>query len=157
MSLLNRRILMMNNMEDEDMSEWRLLKTVSVTEKTNKIVIDKDEDGNSFSVKDLFIYSPLDVIASSNSQMLIKFNNNYAYMTTANGFVGTDAKSVFVKSEWVGTRTCLSGSSSYSVDAVALAPSGFRVVNGDEYIEKLTFELQSNITFNAGTFYIFGK
>ena len=153
-------------------NQWRLLNTVTLTEPVSAIEILSDSDGNPFEISEFVVFSPLGVVCSGNTQLLIsviepgaEFDNLYQtypwkqISTTANSFLATNSKSILVKSDWVGGRYTVCTSGTYDVNVIALPVGTVRFSSGsmkDIGGVKLSTQYTS-ITFNEGTFYLYGR
>lgn len=153
-------------------NQWRLLNTVTLTEPVSAIEILSDSDGNPFKISEFVVFSPLGVVCSGNSQLLIHaiepgaefddLQQTYYWKqisTTANGFLATNSKSILVKSDWVGGRYTVCTSGTYDVNGIALPVGTVRFSSGsmkDIGGVKLSTQYGS-ITINEGTFYLYGR
>lgn len=145
--------------------QWRLLNTVTLTEPVSAIEILTDSDGNPFEISEFAVYAPLGVVASENSQLFIgvidtnQTHNWQKISSTANGFLGTNSKSILIKSDWVGGRYTVCTSGTYDVDKAALTVGTVRFSRDSmKYIGGVKIYAQySSVTFNEGTFYLYGR
>ena len=138
-------------------SDWRLIKTIEITEEVASISFDSDDDGNLFEVESLLIYAGLTVKTSRNSQFRVILNNT-TEISSSNSFVGTTEKSIYWETHWAGLRVAVMGSSSYDFKNVASNASTVRL--SDAWPQKITsvnFIPQGATTFTAGKFYIYGR
>lgn len=141
--------------------EWKLLKTIKITEPVAQIIIDEDDDGNPINITDMMITTPLNVVCSGESQLNIQFNNETSMtFTTENMIVGSKTKSLYYKSWYEGVRVLLSAGSTYSFDSVASEIGKLRISKNNDYktitsIKIIVNTVGKNLT--AGTFYIYGK
>ena len=151
--------------------QWRLLNTVTLTEPVSAIEILTDSDGNPFEISEFAVYAPLGVVASAASQLLIGViepvaklddtNQTYTWQriaSTINGFVGTNSKSILIKSDWVGGRYTVCTSGTYNIDNVATPVGAVRFSSGSmKDIGGVSLSMQPTITLNEGTFYLYGR
>ena len=137
--------------------EWRLIRTVEITEAVSSISISTDEEGNAFELDEFLIYAPLNVTASQNSQFVVSANGKE--FTSGNNALGTTAKSVLVYNEWKGARLHTVGTSTYDYASVAGNVAARRILMGDacRTVTGLKLSGQSGATINSGTFYIYGR
>ncbi|MBP3389439.1 MAG: hypothetical protein J6K98_06140 [Clostridia bacterium] len=137
--------------------EWRLIRTVEITEAVSSISISTDEEGNAFELDEFLIYAPLNVTASQNSQFVVSVNGKD--FSSANNALGTAAKSVLVYSEWKGVRLHTVGTTTYDYASVAGNAAARRIVMGDacRTVTEIKLSGQSGATINSGTFYIYGR
>ena len=141
--------------------EWKLLKTIKITEPVAQIFIDEDDDGNPINITDMMITTPLNVVCSGESQLIIQFNNKISTtFSTENSIVGPKTKSLYYKSWYEGVRVLLSAGSTYSFGSVASEIGKLRTSNNNDCktitsIKIIVTSVGKNLT--AGTFYIYGK
>ena len=137
--------------------EWRLIRTVEITEAVSSISISTDEEGNAFELDEFLIYAPLNVTASQNSQFVVSVNGKD--FSSANNALGTAAKSVLAYSEWKGARLHTVGTTTYDYVSVAGNVAARRILMGDacRKVTGLKLSGQSGATINSGTFYIYGR
>lgn len=135
--------------------EWRLLRTVDITEEVASVTISTDEEGNSFEIESLLIYAPVSVTASGDSQIIVHLSGEMTISTT-NGFIGKTAKSVLIESYWSGRRISKSSSSTYDLGSVAQNVTGVRASSLPRKIKNMKIAALAGCTFTAGKFYIYG-
>lgn len=135
---------------------WRLIRTIEITESVAVIVISEDENGNPFEVSDIFIYAPIGVKTSQNSQFIVYLNGN-GDVSSTNSFFGTTAKSAIWFSTFFGIRFNVSGSSTYDYKSTAGTLNTARLIDGREQVVRIALSLQDAATYEAGTFYIYGR
>ena len=144
--------------------QWRLLNTVTLTEPVSAIEILTDSDGNPFEISEFAVYAPLGVVASEGSQILIGAIEPGAdywkqIANTTNGFLGTNSKSILIKSDWVGGRYTVCTSGTYDVAGVPLPVGAVRFYRDNmKDIGGVRLATQyTSITINDGTFYLYGR
>ena len=138
-------------------SDWRLIKTIEITEEVASISFDSDDDGNPFEVESLLIYAGLTVKTSRNSQFIVSMNNTTDVITSSNNFVGTTGKSIYWETHLAGLRVVVMGSSTYDFKNVASNASAVRLsAAAPQKITSVKLMLQGTTTFTAGKFYIYG-
>ena len=144
--------------------QWRLLNTVTLTEPVSAIEILTDSDGNPFEISEFAVYAPLGVVASEASQLLIGAIEPGAdywkqIANTTNGFLGTNSKSILIKSDWVGGRYTVCTSGTYDVAGVPLPVGAVRFYRDNmKDIGGVRLATQyTSITINDGTFYLYGR
>lgn len=135
---------------------YRLIAIVEITEPVASVNISQDNNGNSFALSELYIYSGLDVIASASSQLCVTLNDDYT-ATGTNGAVGTTARSVNIQSTWVGYRITQIGTAQYNYMAVSSPAGNIRLTVGPEKITKITLVVLGGVEFTAGKFFIYGR
>lgn len=142
--------------------EWRLIKTVTVSEPVVSLSFDEDEDGNPFEVEEIFIYGEnvvVDTSATQGSLILNKYNGNG---TTLNSFFTGQSKSFFFYSCWRGVRIVESQSSTYSLNLTAQSGIATRIIEYDSKygeLEKITRVEVGNQghNFTSGTMYFYAR
>lgn len=137
-------------------SDWRLIKTIEITEEVAYISFDLDDDGNLFEVESLLIYSGLTVKTSGKSQLMVGMNNTNV-INSSNSFVGTTEKSIYLETHWAGLRVAVMGSSPYDFKTVASNASTVRLSAAPQKITSVKLMLQDGNKFTAGKFYIYGR
>lgn len=118
--------------------EWRLIKTVTVSEPVVLLSFDEDEDGNPFEVEEIFVYGKNVVVDTATQGYLIL--NKYSG-STLNSFFTGQSKSFFFYSCWRGVRIVESQSSTYNLASTAQSGSANRIIeyNPDSgELEKIT-------------------
>lgn len=138
--------------------EWRLIKTVTVSEPIISILFDEDEYGNPFEVDEIFVYGKnvvVDTSATQGSLILNKYNGS-----TLNSFFTGQSKSFFFYSCWRGTRIVESQSSTYNLTSAAQSGSANRIIEYDPTygeLEKITRVGVGNQghNFTSGTMYFY--
>ena len=142
--------------------EWRLIKTVTVSEPVVSLLFDKDEDGNPFEVEEIFVYGKnvvVDTSVTQGSLILNKYNGNG---TTLNSFFTGQSKSFFFYSCWRGLRIVESQSSTYNLAGSAQSGSANRIIEYDPTygeLEKITKVGVGNqgSNFTSGTMYFYAR
>lgn len=144
---------------------WEVINTVTLQEAVREILIDKDSNGNSFRLKKLAIYSPLNVKTSANTQFLVRLNYVSAAdpglsFSSLNDALTTSNHSIWAEFEPFGNmiREALL-ISTYAVDRVMSPLSGVRLSNYEAYdgsgIHNIVLGTQGAL-YNEGTFIILG-
>lgn len=133
----------------------RLLRTITISEEISAIEFDEDDEGNPFSVQDLLIYAPLNVIGTQAGQFHVLLNDTFK-LTSPNSAVSTTAKSIVWISYWLGMRYAYMGFTPYDYKDAANTANYCRLGNGPEKITKIKLSPQYG-SFQSGTFYIYGR
>lgn len=140
--------------------EWRLIKTVTVSEPVVSLLFDKDEDGNPFEVEEIFVYGKNVVVAASAVQGRLIINKYTG--STLNSFFNQQEKTFFFYSCWRGVRIVESQSSTYSLVSIAQSGSANRIIEYDSTygeLEKITRVGVGNQghNFTSGTMYFYAR
>lgn len=110
--------------------KWRLLKTIKLDANNNKILVNKDMDGNDFSCEEIIITGK--VVCNTTSKPMCKINNTVEFTGTSSTFIN-------------GTR--------YIYDAYKIR--GFFIERDMKYLNQNIFE--SSIPFDNGFFRVVEK
>lgn len=86
--------------------EWELINTISITEPVHAIDITIDSNGDAFSLKKIFIYSPFGLKADGNSQVFIELYSGAStamYFRSMNDAIEKSPKALFAEFDVVGS------------------------------------------------------
>ena len=140
--------------------EWELINTISITEPVHAIDITIDSNGDAFSLKKIFIYSPLGLKADGNSQVFIELYSGAStamYFSSMNDAIEKSPKALFAEFDVVGSfyREYLLAST-YHLEDVMSQNVGLMLSKNKGPITRISISLQYNYVFTNGEFQIYG-
>lgn len=140
--------------------EWELINTISITEPVHAIDITIDSNGDAFSLKKIFIYSPLGLKADGNSQVFIELYSGAStamYFRSMNDAIEKSPKALFAEFDVVGSfyREYLL-TSTYHLEDVMSQNVGLMLSKNKGPITRISISLQHNYVFTNGEFQIYG-
>lgn len=140
--------------------EWELINTISITEPVHAIDITIDSNGDAFSLKKIFIYSPLGLKADGNSQVFIELYSGAStamYFRSMNDAIEKSPKALFAEFDVVGSfyREYLL-TSTYHLEDVMSQNVGLMLSKNKGPITRISISLQYNYVFTNGEFQIYG-
>jgi hypothetical protein len=140
--------------------EWELINTISITEPVHAIDITIDSNGEAFSLKKIFIYSPLGLKADGNSQVFIELYSGAStamYFRSMNDAIEKSPKALFAEFDVVGSfyREYLL-TSTYHLEDVMSQNVGLMLSKNKGPITRISISLQYNYVFTNGEFQIYG-
>ena len=140
--------------------EWELINTISITEPVHAIDITIDSNGDAFSLKKIFIYSPLGLKADGNSQVFIELYSGAStamYFSSMNDAIEKSPKALFAEFDVVGSfyREYLL-TSTYHLEDVMSQNVGLMLSKNKGPITRISISLQYNCVFTNGEFQIYG-
>lgn len=140
--------------------EWELINTISITEPVHAIDITIDSNGDAFSLKKIFIYSPLGLKADGNSQVFIELYSGAStamYFSSMNDAIEKSPKALFAEFDVVGSfyREYLL-TSTYHLEDVMSQNVGLMLSKNKGPITRISISLQYNYVFTNGEFQIYG-
>ena len=140
--------------------EWELINTISITEPVHAIDITIDSNGDAFSLKKIFIYSPLGLKADGNSQVFIELYSGAStamYFSSMNDAIEKSPKALFAEFDVVGSfyREYLLTSTYHLEDAMS-QNVGLMLSKNKGPITRISISLQYNYVFTNGEFQIYG-
>lgn len=140
--------------------EWELINTISITEPVHAIDITIDSNGEAFSLKKIFIYSPLGLKADGNSQVFIELYSGAStamYFSSMNDAIEKSPKALFAEFDVVGSfyREYLL-TSTYHLEDVMSQNVGLMLSKNKGPITRISISLQYNYVFTNGEFQIYG-
>ena len=140
--------------------EWELINTISITEPVHAIDITIDSNGDAFSLKKIFIYSPLGLKADGNSQVFIELYSGAStamYFRSMNDAIEKSPKALFAEFDVVGSfyREYLL-TSTYHFEDVMSQNVGLMLSKNKGPITRISISLQYNYVFTNGEFQIYG-
>ena len=140
--------------------EWELINTISITEPVHAIDITIDSNGDAFSLKKIFIYSPLGLKADGNSQVFIELYSGAStamYFRSMNDAIEKSPKALFAEFDVVGSfyREYLL-TSTYHLEDVMSQNVGLMLSKNKGPITRIRISLQYNYVFTNGEFQIYG-
>ena len=140
--------------------EWELINTISITEPVHAIDITIDSNGDAFSLKKIFIYSPLGLKADGNSQVSIELYSGAStamYFRSMNDAIEKSPKALFAEFDVVGSfyREYLL-TSTYHLEDVMSQNVGLMLSKNKGPITRISISLQYNYVFTNGEFQIYG-
>ena len=140
--------------------EWELINTISITEPVHAIDITIDSNGDAFSLKKIFIYSPLGLKADGNSQVFIELYSGAStamYFRSMNDAIEKSPKALFAEFDVVGSfyREYLL-TSTYHLEDVMSQNVGLMLYKNKGPITRISISLQYNCVFTNGEFQIYG-
>ena len=140
--------------------EWELINTISITEPIHAIDITIDSNGDAFSLKKIFIYSPLGLKADGNSQVFIELYSGAStamYFSSMNDAIEKSPKALFAEFDVVGSfyREYLL-TSTYHLEDVMSQNVGLMLSKNKGPITRISISLQYNYVFTNGEFQIYG-
>lgn len=140
--------------------EWELINTISITEPVHAIDITIDSNGGAFSLKKIFIYSPLGLKADGNSQVFIELYSGAStamYFRSMNDAIEKSPKALFAEFDVVGSfyREYLL-TSTYHLEDVMSQNVGLMLSKNKGPITRISISLQYNYVFTNGEFQIYG-
>lgn len=140
--------------------EWELINTISITEPVHAIDITIDSNGEAFSLKKIFIYSPVGLKADGNSQVFIELYSGAStamYFRSMNDAIEKSPKALFAEFDVVGSfyREYLL-TSTYHLEDVMSQNVGLMLSKNKGPITRISISLQYNYVFTNGEFQIYG-
>lgn len=140
--------------------EWELINTISITEPVHAIDITIDSNGDAFSLKKIFIYSPFGLKADGNSQVFIELYSGAStamYFRSMNDAIEKSPKALFAEFDVVGSfyREYLL-TSTYHLEDVMSQNVGLMLSKNKGPITRISISLQYNYVFTNGEFQIYG-
>lgn len=134
--------------------------TYSITEPVHAIDITIDSNGDAFSLKKIFIYSPLGLKADGNSQVFIELYSGAStamYFSSMNDAIEKSPKALFAEFDVVGSfyREYLL-TSTYHLEDVMSQNVGLMLSKNKGPITRISISLQYNCVFTNGEFQIYG-